>query len=56
MHALLPSEVVRALQKTAQPLLRYRCTACGFEGQRHYWHCPGCQAWDAYAPLRVEDL
>ena len=56
MHTLLPQEVVRALQKTAQPLLRYRCTACGFEGQRHYWHCPGCQAWDAYAPLRVEDL
>jgi lipopolysaccharide biosynthesis regulator YciM len=56
MHTLLPPEVVRALQKTAQPLLRYRCTACGFEGQRHYWHCPGCQAWDAYAPLRVEDL
>lgn len=56
MHTLLPPEVVRALQKTALPLLRYRCTACGFEGQRHYWHCPGCQAWDAYAPLRVEDL
>lgn len=56
MHTLMPPEVVRALQKTAQPLLRYRCTACGFEGQRHYWHCPGCQAWDAYAPLRVEDL
>lgn len=56
MHALLPEEVVRALQKTAQPLLRYRCNTCGFEGQRHYWHCPGCQAWDSYAPLRVEDL
>ena len=56
MHTLLPSEVVRALQKTALPLLRYRCATCGFEGQRHYWHCPGCQAWDSYAPLRVEDL
>ncbi len=54
--ALMPQEVMRALQKTATPLLRYRCTACGFEGQRHYWHCPGCQAWDAYPPLRVEDL
>lgn len=56
MQTLLPDEVVRALQKAAQPLSRYRCNACGFEGQRHYWHCPGCQAWDAYAPLRVEDL
>ena len=56
MHTLLPPEVGKALQKTAQPLQRYRCTACGFEGQRHYWHCPGCQAWDSYAPLRVEDL
>ena len=56
MHTLLPQDVVLALQKTAQPLLRYRCNTCGFEGQRHYWHCPGCQAWDAYAPLRIEDL
>jgi len=56
MHSLLPPEVVQALEKTAQPLLRYRCTSCGFEGERHYWHCPGCQAWDAYPPLRIGDF
>ena len=52
----LPAEVARALDKAEKPLLRYRCGACGFEGERHYWHCPGCQAWDSYSPLRVEDL
>ena len=52
----LPAEVVRALDKAEKPLLRYRCNACGFEGERHYWHCPGCQAWDSYSPNRVEDL
>ena len=52
----LPAEVVRALDKAEKPLLRYRCNACGFEGERHYWHCPGCQAWDSYSPKRVEDL
>ena len=52
----LPAEVARALDKAEKPLLRYRCGACGFEGERHYWHCPGCQAWDSYSPKRVEDL
>jgi lipopolysaccharide biosynthesis regulator YciM len=46
----------RALDRAAQPLRRYRCAACGFEGQRHFWQCPGCQAWDSYPPRRVEEL
>lgn len=46
----------RALDRAAQPLKRYRCAACGFEAQRHFWQCPGCQAWDSYPPRRVEEL
>ncbi len=46
----------RALERAAQPLRRYRCAACGFEAQRHFWQCPGCQAWDSYPPRRVEEL
>ena len=50
-------EVVdRALDKAIRPLGRYRCAACGFEAQQHYWHCPGCQSWDSYPPRRVEEL
>lgn len=46
----------RALELAAQPLMRYRCAACGFEASQHFWHCPGCQAWDSYPARRIEEL
>lgn len=49
-------DVQRALDKATQPLLRYRCASCGFEASRHFWQCPGCQAWDSYSTRRVEEL
>ncbi|MCJ0764054.1 lipopolysaccharide assembly protein LapB [Variovorax terrae] len=49
-------QVQRALEHAARPLLRYRCAACGFEAQQHFWQCPGCQAWDSYPARRVEEL
>ncbi|KAF1019619.1 MAG: Lipopolysaccharide assembly protein B [Paracidovorax wautersii] len=49
-------QIQRALDERARPLKRYRCAACGFEAQTHFWHCPGCQAWDSYPPVRVEEL
>jgi lipopolysaccharide biosynthesis regulator YciM len=48
--------VQAALDHAAKPLARYRCAACGFEAKEHFWHCPGCQAWDSYPPRRVEEL
>jgi lipopolysaccharide biosynthesis regulator YciM len=48
--------VQRALEQATRPLMRYRCAACGFEAHQHFWHCPGCQAWDSYPPRRVEEL
>ncbi len=48
--------IQRALDKAAQPLLRYRCASCGFEASRHFWQCPGCQSWDSYSTRRVEEL
>lgn len=48
--------VNRALEKAARPLSRYRCAACGFEVQQHFWQCPGCQAWDSFPAKRVEEL
>ncbi|MBP7567116.1 MAG: lipopolysaccharide assembly protein LapB [Burkholderiaceae bacterium] len=52
----LHPQVQRALDHAAKPLMRYRCAACGFEAQRHFWQCPGCQAWDSYPARRVEEL
>ena len=52
----VPPAVQKALDTAARPLARYRCAACGFEAKEHFWHCPGCQAWDSYPPRRVEEL
>ncbi|SFB75143.1 Lipopolysaccharide biosynthesis regulator YciM, contains six TPR domains and a predicted metal-binding C-terminal domain [Polaromonas sp. OV174] len=51
-HAL----VQRTLDQATKPLMRYRCAACGFEATQHFWHCPGCQAWDSYPTRRIEEL
>lgn len=48
--------VQRALDHAVKPLTRYRCAACGFEAKQHFWQCPGCQTWDSYPALRVEEL
>jgi lipopolysaccharide biosynthesis regulator YciM len=45
-----------AVERAAGPLQRYRCAACGFEAQHHFWQCPGCLGWDTYPPKRLEDL
>ena len=45
-----------AVARAAKPLQRYRCAACGFEAQRHFWQCPGCLGWDTYPSQRIEDL
>ncbi len=55
-QAALPAPVQKTLEQATRPLARYRCAACGFEAKEHFWHCPGCQAWDSYPPRRVEEL
>jgi lipopolysaccharide biosynthesis regulator YciM len=45
-----------ALARSALPLQRYRCAACGFEAQRYFWQCPGCLSWDSYPPQRIDSL
>lgn len=55
-HEQFHPQVQRALDHAVKPLMRYRCAACGFEAKQHFWHCPGCQAWDSYPARRVEEL
>ncbi|MBI5260004.1 MAG: lipopolysaccharide assembly protein LapB [Burkholderiales bacterium] len=45
-----------AVARAARPLQRYRCAACGFEAQRHFWQCPGCLSWDSFPPQRIDEL
>jgi lipopolysaccharide biosynthesis regulator YciM len=49
------ADVRTAVTRAAKPLQRYRCAACGFEAQRHFWQCPGCLSWDSYPALRIEE-
>ncbi len=55
-HEQFHPQVQRALDHAVKPLTRYRCAACGFEAQQHFWQCPGCQAWDSYPARRIEEL
>lgn len=55
-HEQFHPQVQRALDHAVKPLTRYRCAACGFEAKKHFWQCPGCQAWDSYPARRVEEL
>jgi lipopolysaccharide biosynthesis regulator YciM len=49
------AQLSRLAATAARPSQRYRCAACGFEVQQHFWQCPGCQSWDSYPPRRIED-
>ena len=44
-----------AVARAARGQQRYRCAACGFEAQHHFWQCPGCSSWDSFPPRRVEE-
>jgi len=44
------------IRETARRLSRYVCRNCGFKSRQFYWHCPGCNLWDSYAPKRTEEL
>jgi lipopolysaccharide biosynthesis regulator YciM len=47
---------LRAVERAARPVQRYRCAACGFEAQRYFWQCPGCLGWDTFPPRTIEEL
>ena len=50
------TELVKDLiHKRTRNLATYHCAHCGFKARQFYWHCPACQAWDSYVPLRSED-
>jgi lipopolysaccharide biosynthesis regulator YciM len=50
-------ELMRALIKQrTKNLPRYTCQSCGFRARLFYWQCPGCSAWESYAPRRVEPM
>jgi len=51
-----PAEVQHTLEQATQPLMRYRCTVCGFQSHDYLWRCFGCQTWDSYPIKRMDEL
>jgi lipopolysaccharide assembly protein B len=49
-------DVREAIVRAARAQQRYRCAACGFEAQQHFWQCPGCLNWDTFPAQRIEEL
>ena len=50
--AALATALGRILRRTQ----RYRCVDWGFASAAHFWQCPGCRSWDAFAPVALLDL
>ena len=48
----LAASLGRILRRTQ----RYRCVDCGFASAAHFWQCPGCRSWDAFAPVALLDV
>lgn len=48
----LAMSLARILRRTQ----RYRCVDCGFASASHFWQCPGCRGWDAFAPVALLDV
>lgn len=46
-------EVAAALGRILRRTQRYRCVDCGFASASHFWQCPGCRSWDAFAPVAL---
>lgn len=45
-----------ALGRILRRTQRYRCVDCGFASAAHFWQCPGCRSWDAFAPVALLDV
>jgi len=49
-------ELALALGRILRRTQRYRCVECGFASAAHFWQCPGCRSWDAFAPVALLDV
>ncbi len=41
--------------KQSKLFARYQCSHCGFLAHTFPWQCPGCERWDSFPPLRVDE-
>jgi lipopolysaccharide assembly protein B len=50
------ADLAMSLGRILRRTQRYRCVDCGFASASHFWQCPGCRGWDAFAPVALLDV
>jgi lipopolysaccharide biosynthesis regulator YciM len=50
------TDLAMGLARILRRTQRYRCVDCGFASASHFWQCPGCRSWDAFAPVALLDV
>ena len=40
------------VQRYSQQQSLYQCEHCGFKARSFFWHCPACNHWDSFPPLK----
>ncbi|NOT17746.1 MAG: lipopolysaccharide assembly protein LapB [Sulfuriferula sp.] len=40
------------VQRYSQQQSLYQCAHCGFKARNYFWHCPACNHWDSFPPLK----
>ena len=50
------TDLAQSLARILRRTQRYRCVDCGFASASHFWQCPGCRGWDAFAPVALLDV
>ena len=48
--------IQEGLNSLVRRVPRYRCSECGYTGQRFVWQCQNCQTWDSVRPLDIQGL
>lgn len=44
--------IVRLLNENTREHSMYYCRECGFKTRQYFWHCPACNEWETYPPVR----
>lgn len=44
--------IIRLLNENTREHSMYYCRECGFKTRQYFWHCPACNEWETYPPMR----
>lgn len=44
--------ILRLLGENTREHSMYYCSECGFKTRQYFWHCPACNEWETYPPIR----